>query len=582
MPIAQLLFPLSHPNQPPGVSFRFPGLASLYRGCPLGSACLLIFFFLFGTHCQLNFADERLPNQPASTDDQIARYIKQLDDGRYTTRETASQQLAQFGQTAIRPLAIKAISGTPEAAWRAKQALEQIGTQGDEEVFYQAIGVLQLLYLDGSESLQPKIRELQHKWRVEQKRHTIKRLRSLGATIVDPSEEQVFAGNEFNNLQRQMEFNNMRIALQQQDAMFGVEPSQTTPASRQPRKQNNFAQLSVPEATREIDKILLATVEENRETVLGNSDQSSDLPLRANDLSGVDQVELQMRIIALRNRDAMNLGMRRPGTISVSLDQRWSGSSKDLKPLGTLIGLSHLELNRFNPGTEQLSELAKLKSVLSLKVVGSEISTTDLAPFVKLEHLNELEFVDRPIDLALIEQFADQATLGHVVFSNCRIEPLALNGLVGWPALRSVFFGEMQIDDSIFAAMKKLPRVNYLNLSVCKFSTVAYREFQNARRDINIEFTAQAFLGVRGPQDFNNLGGCEISQVVPDSGAAKAGMEVGDVIEEIDGQAIQHFEDLRLHIAQHKAGEVINVRVQRKGQPVELKIELTKFDQSIE
>ena len=41
---------------------------------------------------------------------------------------------------------------------------------------------------------------------------------------------------------------------------------------------------------------------------------------------------------------------------------------------------------------------------------------------------------------------------------------------------------------------------------------------------------------------------------------------------------IELFEDLRLHIAQHQAGEKIDVNVRRDGKQIELEVELTSPD----
>ena len=58
-------------------------------------------------------------------------------------------------------------------------------------------------------------------------------------------------------------------------------------------------------------------------------------------------------------------------------------------------------------------------------------------------------------------------------------------------------------------------------------------------------------------------------------------MKVNDVIESINGQKVEVFEDLRLHVAQHHPGEKLDVTVNRLGKLVELKIELSSLDKEL-
>ena len=61
---------------------------------------------------------------------------------------------------------------------------------------------------------------------------------------------------------------------------------------------------------------------------------------------------------------------------------------------------------------------------------------------------------------------------------------------------------------------------------------------------------------------------------LPSRGAAKAGIEAGDIIEFINGETIVQFEDLRLQIAQYRAGEKLNVGIIRNGEAMEVEVEL--------
>jgi putative serine protease PepD len=87
-----------------------------------------------------------------------------------------------------------------------------------------------------------------------------------------------------------------------------------------------------------------------------------------------------------------------------------------------------------------------------------------------------------------------------------------------------------------------------------------------------------AFLGVRTqalelvqPQILERLGvetdeGAFVTDVVPNSGAEAAGIEPGDVIVEIDGQAVDNPADVGEIILDHEPGDEIEIVVEREGE----------------
>jgi regulator of sigma E protease len=60
-----------------------------------------------------------------------------------------------------------------------------------------------------------------------------------------------------------------------------------------------------------------------------------------------------------------------------------------------------------------------------------------------------------------------------------------------------------------------------------------------------------------------------VDTVQPDSPAAAAGFQPGDLVVAIDGQAIDNFEDMQ-RIVSDSAGNTLNIKVDRKGSPVSL------------
>jgi serine protease DegQ len=76
--------------------------------------------------------------------------------------------------------------------------------------------------------------------------------------------------------------------------------------------------------------------------------------------------------------------------------------------------------------------------------------------------------------------------------------------------------------------------------------------------------------------------GVVVSQVMLDSAAAKAGLEVGDVIVGVDGFAIRSVAELRNRIGVREAGETIQLAVARAEQTLSISAELTELASSEE
>lgn len=67
-------------------------------------------------------------------------------------------------------------------------------------------------------------------------------------------------------------------------------------------------------------------------------------------------------------------------------------------------------------------------------------------------------------------------------------------------------------------------------------------------------------------------GGVVVSEIIPEGPAAKAGLEVGDVIVRFGERSIDAAQRLRWDVACAKAGETVPVQVLRKGKTVRLKV----------
>lgn len=83
----------------------------------------------------------------------------------------------------------------------------------------------------------------------------------------------------------------------------------------------------------------------------------------------------------------------------------------------------------------------------------------------------------------------------------------------------------------------------------------------------------KAFLGIY--PETAEKGGVLVTDIVPGSGAAAAGLKSGDVITSIDGKTLTSQADLSTTLAAHKSGDAISVTFDREGQSMTTTATLT-------
>lgn len=95
----------------------------------------------------------------------------------------------------------------------------------------------------------------------------------------------------------------------------------------------------------------------------------------------------------------------------------------------------------------------------------------------------------------------------------------------------------------------------------------------------------RGLLGIKGMEmsadiakafNLSTQRGAFVSEVLPQSGSAKAGIKAGDVITTLNGKTLNSFAELRAKIATTEPGTVVKLGLLRDGKPLEVSVTLDK------
>jgi hypothetical protein len=93
-----------------------------------------------------------------------------------------------------------------------------------------------------------------------------------------------------------------------------------------------------------------------------------------------------------------------------------------------------------------------------------------------------------------------------------------------------------------------------------------------------IEHRSAAKLGVMSQNTGPGIASLELKDVVPGSAAAKAGMQVHDIIIAFEGQPLENFRNLIETIKSHEPGDHVKITILRNTKKYDLDVELDGWD----
>ena len=471
----------------------------------------------------------------------ISQLLQLLDGPTYAQREMATRQLIRLGDKALRPMAKHYLDASPESSWRIRKSLEEIGTSGDEAIFLKSVGLLQLLVGNSNAKLNEQLQRLKFEWLQNQTQTAISVLRSAGAVIDDLTERSVYVSQS------------------------------TTPDSKNERRKRLGENLTANQKSAAIDKIVEGSLTANRKLVLGaGGGVKQDLAEKDEVINALER-QLANRVI-IRGGRPVNLRSK-PGIVA-KFGDTWKGNRQQFRQLENIRSLNQISFRNQYIDKFKLETLSELTSVQSLefdkcRFAGAALATVGLPDFVQ-----ELRFRNQDIEVSTIDRIS-KLPVKSLLFDSCDFSPSAMKKLL---VLSNVVYLELvnqTLTDSDFKRIKNLKSLASLKLSGTKFPFKAYKSLTVERPDLYVDFTTTAFLGVRSVQGLRDS--CQISDVISGSGAEKGGVLVDDVIVRVDGHEIEQFNDLRAHIALHKAGDQLELTIRREDEIVNLQVKLGDY-----
>ena len=482
-------------------------------------AILASSFFLPVTNCHA--LDDGQSADSLEVD--IETLIAQLDSRIYKEREKATEALGKADATVIARLTRHFFDGSSEAEWRINRILENICKSEDDATFLKSAAVIQVLF-NSRESRQrlEKIlvqRTLNHRERAAQS------LREAGFRITLPEQPQAFAAIGPGILLG----GDGRIVVSHTGAPVPSTNVQPIKSTWQDPLENKVQTVA------KIDEIISNSTEQNRKLLRGLLSNSRELQP-----SDVVFPESKKQISA----KSMDLLVK-------------------ISPIGTVT---------FNGQriTAELLESTSDTTTTSVNFIGCTFASEkkpSLPPNLRFVSFKK-KFPEKSFFISQQNQFhlhLDEVELDKPQIK--MIEDFEVNSL----SLRECQFSAANLQTVLLS-----PQLSSVDFSLCRIDIEAIRQAKQLRPG-TLEVTAspEAIMGVSA-----NPGqptSCIISQVVPESGAAKGGVKPLDIVTSVNGQSVADFDELRLLISAGKAGDKVEIQVIRNGKTVDLSVELGKL-----
>jgi hypothetical protein len=293
---------------------------------------------------------------------QLAALVRALDVDDFSAREAASRQLIAAGDVAIDALAAGVTSDSPETAWRASLALEQVALSGSDATLERVAAVLQRLSQSGKPGLAAMTTELYAKQAKLRRDRAMAKVRALGGKFGGEEAEGslVEVGLIFGDVVPRI------IVQPEEEAKLGIEIPEEPPAIEK------LAQVAeVP-----------AAAEPPKEKIVGPAPPPDEPPPVVEDRDGLDAAiaeafvadVIQVEIGPLLSDEGV-------GQESLLLDKQWRGGDAGVTSLQGVPRLVSLSIDHAPLTDAALDHVAGLAELAELDVRGTPFTSAGLYKF---------------------------------------------------------------------------------------------------------------------------------------------------------------------------------------------------------
>ena len=489
-----------------------------------------IVFFLVCA-CTVCFADER--NAPQQSANEL---IEQLSSKSYLEREQSADALLRMGNKAIGALEKASRTTDAEVSWRVIDILEKIAVSSDMETLGRVQKLFVKLGSEGKKAMFDRANKLLARQKEHQSQIAIARIRELGGMVQEyGSGNNVVLGGGFGGPividgAREIRLGGGRVRLVEVEEIVDELEIKVDEAEMEREMLKALEEIeNLDIKKRKTERAKGESKKEESDNQSENqSDNQSDKQSEGDEQASVKPMDIEKSIVAAFNA-TRSVVPQSTSMLSRSGAAIFSAVTMLQEPievfemggrLGGLRPMGLVESVPVNPG-------AKSRMI----TIGKNWKGTDkdLQVIGMVNNLTSVTFKNRKLSSTAIQQIENFETTS-ISIDRCNFEA-----------------------KDLFSLKKKRPK-------------------------LSISIVGNAMLGLYPVQTGNTSGGCTISEIMPNSGAEKAGLKAGDRVIKVNEFEVNNFETLTFTVGGRKAGEKLKVHVIRGGETKEFEVTLGKRD----
>jgi len=527
------------------------------------------------------------PSLLADSSDSVSQLIELLDSPAFSQRQTATVSIIEHGVSALPDLSQRFFDSSPETNYRIRKALEGIAAAGNEETFLKSSAILLTLYANGNEQIFEQIKTLQAQWQTKRTEIAIEALRKTGAEVVQQKGYNARLGQRLVTvmprgglqavISQPLEFEKRTISEQK-------EMVQTILASDVESNRDFIFEL-MPRQARVKQTLAIGAINPNLPHLAGTRIVfPTDWAQKNTDTRPIKELrQIDDRLfVEFANTNLSTAQWKTLSTadnivaLSLAVEQ-----SSDALPTTLPASLQALTLTGFEIGEDFPDAIQRSPQLQQVQLNNCDF---DERSAKRIDGINSIknvvcQFENRKLDADIVLAMAEFVDLRTLNLTGVELSAGALQNLRQLTNVSLLYVSDMPASSSFFQSVSVMPQLKNIQFRGCKLDIAAYKKLASAQR-IRMNFEAQAFLGIQGSGGINGRrvgADALVTMVVPDSAAAVGGIEAGDFINKIDGEKVNDFNDVRLHITQYTAGDEVDIEVLRDGKPKALTVKLRDY-----